>query len=173
MSTAFLSPFVKAATTVLATETGAAAAVDGDVFYAQAAYTPSDITVLLGVVGDVQGVVLYSMETSMALKIVSTMLGQEHHEFDDLAQSGIAEMSNVITGVATTYLADSGYRCSISVPTLVLGRQTKIATVDFKRLIVPMSTSIGKLAIHLSLREEPKRSVLLYGNGAGKPTRIR
>jgi chemotaxis protein CheX len=119
-------------------------------------YTPSDITVLLSVVGDVRGVVLFSMSTDMALKLISTMLGQTMQEFDDLAQSGIAEMGNVITGVAATHLAEAGYRCSISVPTLIVGRGTMLSTLDFTRLVVPLKTSFGNMSIHIALREDPR-----------------
>lgn len=155
VSVNFMNPFLKAAKTVLATEVGARV-TRGEVSLENNCYTPSDITVLLSVVGDVRGVVLYSMNTGMALKLVSTMLGQEMEEFDELAQSGIAEMGNVITGVATTHLAEAGYRCSISVPTLVVGRGTMLSTLDFKRLVVPLKTTFGDMTIHIALREDPK-----------------
>ncbi len=157
MSVNFMNPFLKAAKTVLATEVGATVS-RGDVALENDCYTPSDVTVLLSVVGDVRGVVLYSMSTSMALNLVSTMLGQEMQEFDELAQSGIAEMGNVITGIATTHLAEAGYRCSISVPTLIVGRGTMLSTLDFKRLVVPLRTNIGDMWIHIALRDDPRAS---------------
>lgn len=166
MSVNFMNPFLKAAKTVLATEVGATVS-RGDVALENDCYTPSDVTVLLSVVGDVRGVVLYSMSTEMALNMVSTMLGQEMQEFDELAQSGIAEMGNVITGIATTHLAEAGYRCSISVPTLIVGRGTMLSTLDFKRLVVPLKTSIGNLSIHIALREDP-RAAANYAPTNGK-----
>lgn len=160
-----MNPFLKAAKTVLATEVGASVS-RGEVTLENSCYTPSDITVLLSIVGDVRGVVLYSMSISMALELVSTMLGQEVQEFDELAQSGIAEMGNVITGVAATHLAEAGYRCSISVPTLVVGRGTMLSTLDFKRLVVPIQTNFGDMSIHIALREDPK--AVHYGTINGK-----
>lgn len=153
MSVNFMNPFLQAAQKVLATEVGATV-TRGDVSLEKTCYTTSDVTVLLSVVGDVKGIVLYSMDIPMALELVSTMLGQTQKEFDELAQSGIAEMGNVITGVATTNLAEAGYRCSISVPTLVVGRGTMLSTLDFKRLVIPLETSYGPMTIHIALREE-------------------
>ncbi|RMH46431.1 MAG: chemotaxis protein CheX [Gammaproteobacteria bacterium] len=150
----FMNPFLKAAQSVLATEVGAEVK-RGDVTLESNCYTPEDVTVLLSVVGDVQGIVMYGMGIPMALALISQMLGEEHQEFDDLAQSGIAEMGNVITGIATTHLAEAGYQCSISVPTLVVGRNTMLSTLDFKRLVVPLLTDYGPLSIHLALREAP------------------
>lgn len=152
MSVNFLNPFLSAAKSVLAAEIGAR--VDrGVVSLETDSYTPQDVTVLLSIVGDIQGVVLYSMDIGMALAMVSRMLGEEQDEFDELAQSGIAEMGNVITGVVTTYLAEAGYRCSISIPMLILGRGTTLSIMDFKRTVIPLSTELGHMTIHVALRE--------------------
>ncbi|MCL4835240.1 MAG: chemotaxis protein CheX [Caldilineaceae bacterium] len=152
MSVNFMNPFLKAATSVLAAEVGAH--VDrGAVSLESNCYTPQDVTVLLSVIGDIQGIVLYSMDIGMALAMVSQMLGEEQAEFDELAQSGIAEMGNVITGVVTSYLAEAGYRCSISVPTLVIGKGTMLSTLDFKRMVIPLITELGHMSIHIALRE--------------------
>ncbi len=153
MSVNFLNPFLNAAKSVLAAEVGAH--VDrGAVTLETNCYTPQDITVLLSIVGDIHGVVLYSMDTAMALTMVSQMLGEKQEEFDELAQSGIAEMGNVITGVVTTYLAEAGYRCSISVPTLVIGKGTMLSTLGFKRIVIPLSTDLGSMSIHIALKED-------------------
>lgn len=153
MNVNYLNPFLKAAKSVLAAELGVQ--VDrGTVTVENAAYTSQEVTVLLSVVGDIQGIVLYSMDTSMALAMVSLMLGEEQAEFDELAQSGIAEMGNVITGVVTTYLAEAGYRCSISVPTLIVGKGMMLSTLDFKRMVVPLTTTLGNMSIHIALRED-------------------
>lgn len=154
MSVNFLNPFLSAAQSVLSAEIGANVR-RGVVSLETDSYTPQDVTVLLSIVGDIQGVVLYSMDVGMALAMVSKMLGEEQEEFDELAQSGIAEMGNVITGVVTTYLAEAGYRCSISIPTLVVGQGTTLSTLDFKRIVIPLTTELGHMTIHVALRESP------------------
>lgn len=148
-----MSPFLKAASSVLATETGTR--VDrGVVTLESSCYTPQDVTVLMSVIGDIQGIVLYSMDMGMALAMVSQMLGEKQAEFDDLAQSGIAEMGNVITGIVATYLAQDGYRCSISVPTLLIGKGAMLSTLGFKRMVIPLTTPLGHMSIHVALRED-------------------
>ena len=156
MSVNFLNPFLNAAASVLAAEIGAQVN-RGAVTLETNSLTPQDVTVLLSIVGDIRGVVMYSMDIGMALAMVSLMLGEKQEEFDDLAQSGIAEMGNVITGVVTTYLAEAGYHCSISVPTLVIGRGTTLSTLDFKRVVIPLSTEMGHMTIHIALREDSSR----------------
>jgi len=158
LSVNFLNPFLNAAKSVLASEIGAQVN-RGVVTLETTSLTPQDVTVLLSIVGDIRGVVLYSMDIGMALAMVSQMLGEKQEKFDDLAQSGIAELGNVITGMVTTYLAEAGYHCSISVPTLIIGRGTILSTLDLKRVVIPLSTEMGRMSIHIALREDSSRGL--------------
>jgi chemotaxis protein CheX len=90
--------------------------------------------------------------------MVSKMMGQEFTEFDNLAQSGVAELGNVITGRATVKLSQLGYNTNISPPTLIQGHGIQISTLDFGRIVVPLTTEFGVIEVHLALRENPKGS---------------
>lgn len=152
MDVKFLNPFLEAAYMVLKTELGVDAE-RGDLSLERSAATSDDITVLISLVGEAAGIVMYSLSEVTALAIVSKILDQPFAEFDDLAQSGIGELGNVITGQAGQRLAASGLDVNISPPTLVMGKGTLISTLDFDRLVVPLKTEFGTLSIHLALRE--------------------
>ncbi len=154
MNVKFLNPFVDAANEVLKAEVNVHVN-RGNLTMQKSAMTASDITVLITLVGQIQGVVLYGLSTTTALGVVSRMMGQEFKEFDNLAQSGVAELGNVITGRATIKLSQAGYEATISPPTVIEGRNIKISTLDFSRIIVPLSTETGDILIHLALRESP------------------
>jgi len=155
VSTTLLNAFLKATAEVLQTEAGLTIQ-RGTVSLQDSSQTSTDITTLLNIVGDVRGVVLFGMDIPMALQIVSKMLGYSHPEFDDLAQSGIAELGNVIAGIATVHLAQAGYECDISVPTLIIGNNIMVSTLDLQRLVVPLHTEMGTMEIHLALKEQAK-----------------
>jgi chemotaxis protein CheX len=152
MNVKFLNPFIEAAFTVLEMEVGVTS-TRGELALQKSAATANDVTVLISMVGQAQGVVLYGMSEQTAINIVSHILGQPFQEFDTLAQSGIGELGNVITGQASQRLADAGYDVNISPPTLIQGKGTLISTLDFDRLQVPLKTEIGEIQIHLALRE--------------------
>ncbi|MCS7001824.1 MAG: chemotaxis protein CheX, partial [Dehalococcoidia bacterium] len=118
----------------------------------RSAYTNQDVTVLVGVTGDVRGVVLYCLSAQTACKFAEQMLGQQVPEFDDLAQSGIAELGNVITGAAGVHLAEAGFTFNITPPTLLIGNGTMVSTVDLPRLVIPVKTEHGPLEIHVALQ---------------------
>ena len=147
----FLNPFITAAADVLRAEAGTEVK-RGALSLQRSAVTTQDVTVLIGIVGDAEGIVMYSMSEPMALAIVSQMIGEQLAEFDELAQSGIAELGNVISGQAATRLSQTGVNVQISVPTLILGRGATISTLDFQRLVVPLETAMGTMEIHLALR---------------------
>jgi len=152
MNVKFLNPFVEAATEVIAIETGLQLQ-RGDLQLDKTPYHTNDITVIIAMVGSVVGNVLYGLPTPLAVALASRMLGEKLDSFDALAQSGIAELGNVITGRASVKLAEAGYESTISPPTMVAGKDIMISTLDRPRLVVPFSSEYGPFTIHLALRE--------------------
>jgi chemotaxis protein CheX len=152
MNVKFLNPFVEAASEVIQIETGINL-LRGDLGLEKTPYLTNDITVIIALVGMVNGNVLYSLSKETAIALAGRMLGEKLEAFDNLAQSGIAELGNVITGRASIKLASSGYESTISPPTLVVGRGIMISTLDRPRLVVPFQSDYGPIVIHLALRE--------------------
>ena len=153
MDVKFLNPFVQAAVEVLKAEMDADT-VRGEVTLQKSSLTSDDITVLINLIGDVYGVVMYGMSTETCLNLVSKIMGQEFTEFNALAQSGVAELGNVISGQATIRFAESGYKSNISTPTVLNGNGVEISTLDFPRIVVPLETQFGMVTVHLALREK-------------------
>jgi chemotaxis protein CheX len=147
----FLNPFIQAAHDVLESELGGET-VRGNLRLQKSAFTTDEITALVGVTGKVSGMVMYSMSQATALGIVSRMMGQTFEEFDALAQSGIGELGNVITGRAGVLLSDAGYPSNITPPALVVGKGTMVTTLDLNRLVFPLETEVGGLEIHIVLK---------------------
>lgn len=152
MNVKFLNPFLDAAIEVLKVECEINA-VKGNLSLQKSALTSDEITVMLSLIGQVQGIVLYGLSISTAISLVSSVLGQEFSSFDNLAQSGIAELGNVITGRATIKLSEAGYSANISPPTLILGKGVSISTLDFQRIVVPLSFDKGSMVVHLAIRD--------------------
>jgi chemotaxis protein CheX len=152
MNVKFLNPFLEAIHEVLKTETGIDA-IKGDLQLEKGPYLTDDITVIIALVGGVEGMVFYSLTKETSMSLVSKMMGEEISEFNSLAQSGIAELGNVITGRASVKLSVAGFEATISPPTLVIGKGSQVSTLDCPRLIIPLSSNIGTITVHLALRE--------------------
>jgi chemotaxis protein CheX len=151
MNVNFLNPFIESVFEVLSTEIGATGE-RGKLELHRDGHTTEEITVLISLVGQISGIVLIGFSKKTALTIVSTILDQSFSEFDELAQSGIGELGNVIVGHAATRLSQAGFHAELSPPTLIQGGGTLISTLDFKRVVVPIKTSVGTIRLDLALR---------------------
>jgi chemotaxis protein CheX len=167
MNVKFLNPFIEATYEVVQAETGLQI-TRGELSLEKSAYYTDEVTVIISLVGRVEGNVFYSLAQKTAIAMASRMLGETLAEFNNLAQSGIAELGNVITGRASVKLAEAGYDSTISPPALLLGKGAMISTLDMARLVVPLESEHGAIRIHLALREGRNR-----GNTAQIPTPAR
>lgn len=148
----FVNPFVSAAFQVLQTETRAEV-TKGGVTLQDSPLVSDEVTVLIGVVGRAQGLVLYGMSEKTALGLVGAMTGESVALFETMAESAVAELGNVITGLASGELEQAGYPCKIAPPSVVVGRGTSISTLAIKRLVIPLVTKHGDITVHVALRE--------------------
>ena len=151
MDAKLLNPFIQAAVEVLEAEVGADV-TRGEISVEKSPLTSEDMTVLINLLGDVDGVVMYGMQKNTCLHLVSKILGQDFTELNSLAQSGMAELGNVISGRATIRFSETGYKSNISTPTVLTGTGVEVSTLDFPRIIVPLITQYGTLTVHLALR---------------------
>lgn len=158
MNVKYLIPFVEAAYEVIKAEVHTDFS-RGELSLDKGHYVTDDVTVIISLVGDVKGNVFYSMNTTTAINIASLMLGEKFASYDGLAQSGIAELGNVITGRASVKLSVAGFETTISPPTMLMGRGATISTLDFPRLIVPLEGRPGKVMVHLALRESADKGL--------------
>jgi chemotaxis protein CheX len=131
----------------------------GELRLENGSHMTDDVTVIISLIGMVNGTVFFSMSNEVAIQLASALMSEKFDSLDKLAQSGIAELGNVITGRASMKFAEAGYETDISTPSLIIGRGATISTLEYSRLIVPLTTSIGSITIHLALREETQTNV--------------
>ncbi len=154
MKVEFISPFVKATVKVLEAETGRPVPVEkGQLSIESTSHTCQDVTVLIGVIGAVQGIVMYGMSERTAKNIVSSFLQERVVVFNDMVESAVAEMGNVITGIASSELEKAGFPSTLAPPTVISGRGVVISTINIKRLQIPLLTEFGEIEIGVALRE--------------------
>lgn len=157
MKIEFINPFINAAIEVLQAEGKVKTVQRGSLSMESSSRTSKEITILIGITGSVNGLVMYGMTEATALKIACEMAGEKIEKFDQIAQSAIAEFANMITGNASIGLETSGFPCTISPPTLIMGKNTQISTINVKRMVVPFITGIGVIEIDLALKEKESK----------------
>ena len=91
------------------------------------AFKVSGVVLMLGIVGDIKGNVVYYMSLESAKKIASTMMmGMPVNELDDMAKSAISELSNMLTANASINFSTIGINVNISTPTMMYGEDFEV-----------------------------------------------
>jgi chemotaxis protein CheX len=93
-------------------------------------HTP-EIVCIIGIIGDLRGNVIFAVSTIAAMKIAGTMMGgMELDAFDEIAQSAISELGNMLAATACTALSDFNIKVDVSTPTLMTGTFSVSASVE-------------------------------------------
>ncbi|SFD13396.1 chemotaxis protein CheX [Clostridium uliginosum] len=89
------------------------------------------VMIILGIIGDIKGNIIYGISMDDAKQIASTMMmGMPVNNFDELAQSAISELTNMLTANASINFSKENININISTPTLIHGEFTANASSD-------------------------------------------
>ena len=115
-------------------------------------FVETDITVIIGITGDLKGNVSYSMSEETAKKIVSSMMmGMPITELDEIGISALGELSNMIMGTASTLLSENNYRIDITPPSTVWGKDIHFSTTTKNIICVKLDTEAGELEVNMGI----------------------
>jgi len=89
------------------------------------------VVVIIGMIGDLHGNLIFAMHEDCAKQIASIMMGgMEVLEFDEIVQSAISELSNMLAANACTNLSAISITADISTPILMHGDFTAAASFN-------------------------------------------
>jgi chemotaxis protein CheX len=152
----YVNPFIESAVSVLQ-EIASLSSRRGTLTLKDANKPFRDVCAILGVIGNVQGQVVYGFDEKTAKGVVSKMMmGAEVSEFDDMARSALGELGNIITGKASVALEEAGFHIDISPPTLVMASNLRISSLKIPMIVVPLETEVGVVDIYVGLETGKK-----------------
>lgn len=158
MKKEILLPFVESAVTVVMSEVRTEVR-RGQLYVRASAQTAHRLTIMVGVTGSVQGAVFYGLAERTACAFAGRILHATMPIFDEVVQSGIAEMGNVITGRASVGLDAAGFPCRLTPPTLIVGEGVYISTLTIRQMVIPLETDYGRMDVAVALREAASDAV--------------
>lgn len=143
MNVDHINPFIQASRTVMKSVANIDVSL-GKVYLKTSPYSSETIVVVVGLMGELRGQVIFSMDKNVAFKIASAMMmGMTVTELDEMSKSAIAESTNMILGNAATLLYDKGIKIEITPPSLMMGDNIQISTPNMKTLCIPLILSTG------------------------------
>ena len=111
------------------------------------------VTIIVGFTKQIRGNVVYNMSEDTAKYIASTMMmGMPVENFDEMAQSAVSEMSNMLTANAATNLVAMGLEVDISTPSLSVGADFQVKISNEKYLTVTMDVSGHPVEIDIAVQ---------------------
>jgi chemotaxis protein CheX len=152
MKVQYINPFIESATSILSQTTqmevtrGAPSLDDGN-------FHSPEVCVVLGIVGDMRGQVIYGASMEVACGIAGKMMGSAMAGLDEMAKSAISELGNMITGNAATLFEKEGHNINISPPTIIVGKDMNVTMPMQRGLIVPLHTQVGDFLIWVCMGE--------------------
>lgn len=153
MDVKLINPFIDALTTVMP-QIGFPNISRAGVQLREKAVTSLGVTIIVGFTRGVCGNIAYNLTEDTAKAIASTMMcGMPVNDFDDIAQSAIAEMGNILTATASTNLSALGLVTDISPPSLTVGNGFSLRISDSQYIVIEMNLGGShKIEINVALQ---------------------
>ncbi|GAB6927079.1 chemotaxis protein CheX [Paenibacillus sp. JCM 10914] len=115
-------------------------------------YIENHIWIQIGMTGQMNGDIIFGIQEQVALHMVSVMMGgYVITEMDEMGQSAISELGNMISGNASTILAGQGVAVDITPPRIIKSERTT-SFIQKKALCIPLRMEgIGELDIQVMI----------------------
>ena len=150
MDVSYVNPFIRATVETFKKMLGLDVTTKTPILKKDANHT-FDVSGVIGLSGEAQGIISISFPKTMALKIVSIMLNEELKVVSSELTDGIGELANIIAGNTKQYLTQ--YKLSISLPNVVVGKGHRIEIQSgVPTIAVPMKCELGEFAMEVALK---------------------
>lgn len=153
MDVKHVNPFIKSFETVMP-QLGFSDIRTGDLSIKGQELTSSGVIIIIGIVGAIKGNVVYCIDLEIAKKIASTMMmGMPVDEFDEMAQSALSELTNMLTASAATCFYDLGISIDISTPTLLHGKNISVKMSSSQVLSIQLLADENPIEINIAFEK--------------------
>jgi len=149
----YINPFVEASFDIL-NEVLQTTVKRGQLYLKKLGESMKGVAVVIGIIGNLKGRLVFDMNEDTALKIVSKLNGEEFKTFNEMARSTIGELANMITGRSVTKLEKERLAFNFTPPTIITGEKLEIYEFsDMEALIIPIDTGMGIVEINIAFKE--------------------
>lgn len=148
----YINPFLIAATRVLKDMVFIEAKI-GKPYTKEAVIGDESLLIMLGVTGEMTGQVILSFKNEVALDIASKMCMMQLPTLDELAESALSELCNMILGNTATVFSTKGIGIDITPPTMCKGTVT-LTNHYAANICVPLEYEVDKkMEINIAIKE--------------------
>jgi chemotaxis protein CheX len=109
----------------------------------------------VGFVGDATGVIYLYAGMDFARVMTQRMLGLSPNEVeDDMVNDAVGELSNMVVGYVKSRLCDGGLPCTLTIPSIVRGRQLTVeSSVEISRKVIGFQNKGHRLVAEILVKQ--------------------
>ena len=154
LSVEYINPFLFSATQILK-QTCMVDVKVGKPYLKDMNFGADTVAIMIGVTGEIRGQVMIEFTDLMARTVAGKMMmmGEPIPALDEIGQSAICELGNMIMGNAATVFSEKGVGIDITPPTLCIG-SASFSTNFTKNLCIPMSFEDDVINLNLAMKNE-------------------
>ena len=110
------------------------------------------VVIIIGIIGDIKGNILYNIDVESAKKIASAMMmGMPVSELDEMSQSALSELTNMVTANASINFSNINIKTNISTPTLMYGEDFEAKVSSDQVLCIEIAANEIPIEIDIAL----------------------
>ncbi len=151
-----IQPFINAADAVLC-ETLQSPTKIVDVSMDEEAYRRKGVAAMIHIVGDIEGRVIFDLDTTTAVRIAGFFAGHPVHATDELVKDTVCELANQVIGNAISTLNDQGMHFRVSPPVIHTADTGAKSSEDTEALVMCFDTPNGCVYMNISVRYHHRR----------------
>lgn len=109
-----------------------------------------NLSSLIGLAGDLKGILAIHCPSAVALGVTAAMLGMEVTELDEDVKDAIGEIANMVAGGLKESLAAEDKKIELAIPTTVIGKSIRTSGLSgATRAMVTFSSPLGRFGVEL------------------------
>ncbi|MDD5169593.1 MAG: chemotaxis protein CheX [Syntrophales bacterium] len=121
-----------------------------------------DVSGIIGITGGAVGSLAISFTESSILAIAGTMLGETYKDVCRDIFDTVGEITNMISGVARTYMEREGLTVYAAIPTVVYGSNHVIMHIlKSPSIVIPFSTKYGQFFVDVCIKVQDPAEIAM------------
>ena len=165
MKMELIQPFVNAADAVLAEMLECTPTLD-KLTMEQEAYRRKGVAARVLVKGQIEGRIIFDVDSDTALRIASRLTGVELTASDELVRETVCELANQVIGNAITTLNDQGCHFHVHPPEVHDEEHGAKSNEDTEVLVMSFGTPCGKVYMNIAMHYLRRRRGEMAAAGA-------
>ncbi len=151
MKLELIQPFINAADAVLAQGLDSSVSI-ANLSMEEEDYRRKGVAALLWLTGDIEGRIVFDLDSQTAVNVASKFAGAELPETDELVRETVCELANQVTGNAVTTLNDQGFHFRVHPPVLHTSEHGTSSSEDTEAVVLCFETASGNVFMNIALR---------------------